>query len=187
MVAVEPLLHSELIAPGRKYGDRILLPGEIPLHPAVFNSDLVYTLEFVKQVYYAIPESVEKDVFEIEKALGTKTGIKVTEGISIADALDGLAFNMLDHRPNPLRKCVDIIYGQANIAMDVEDKAVRHLFDQHPMGRLKQESYAFSNDGGRLEHLVWYVHNIHDGRLPMDLYFRNFAILFNNLGLEQLA
>lgn len=34
---------------------------------------------------------------------------------------------------------------------------------------------------------MWHAHNIGNARLPMMLIFRNFAIMFNNLGLQELG
>jgi len=33
---------------------------------------------------------------------------------------------------------------------------------------------------------AWYIHNFLDNGLPLIHYFRNFAIMFNNLGLKEL-
>lgn len=55
----------------------------------------------------------------------------------------------------------------------------------HPLPREKAEHYARKEESNCLTAPGWYTHNIHDQGEGLFLYLRNFAIVFNNLGLER--
>ncbi|MDP2946615.1 MAG: hypothetical protein Q8N88_00735 [Nanoarchaeota archaeon] len=190
MHSVKLLQYSELISPSRSKG--ILLPAEIPLYPDVFKSNFAYTSDFVDQVAIAVQRELPRDISEIERILKRELHIVVSpEGI--AYDIPGsrvYEFDMFRHSANPDRKTVDVGCGSANIAMDArEDRLIVHAvheISRHPMSKDRLREYAFPHPGGEVQNIFWYIHNMSDGILPMQLYFRDFAIVFNNLGLERL-
>ncbi len=189
MTKIQPLTHSELLSE-RTYRPGILLPGEIPLHAAVFNSDFAYTPEFVEEVRKEVPKSIEEDVSEIEKKLGQDLGLKVTEtGIYIVNQNYECRFKDFSHRTDPEGKLVNVGIGHMSIAMDHKGgmKAVVGLdsFRHHPMDTDKLKQYSFEEKGNDRV-AVWRAHNIHDQVKSWQIYLRNFAIMFNNLGLRKM-
>lgn len=77
MTLVKPLTYSELVYPGRVMP--ILNPREIPVHPKVYGSSLVYKQEFIDEVKGAVPDSVRKDIEAIAQA-----GITSSYGVNDA-------------------------------------------------------------------------------------------------------
>jgi len=191
MHQAEPLQYAELVSSERRHKN-ILLPAEIPLHSDVFRSDFAYSPEFADQVAKAIPTELTRDISDIERILGRKLNLKITpEGIAYDSPHSMLyEFEMFHHRADPERKTIDVGCGAANIAMDArEDRRIVHdvsEFTKHPMGTERLSQYALSQEDGKAQNVFWYIHNISDGILPLQLYFRDFAIVFNNLGLERL-
>jgi len=189
---VEPLEHEELLAPKRSY-NRILLPEEIPLHPDVFNSEFAYTPEFIKEVMKNMPDSINRDGLEVQRILGLELGIIADEtGVRYKnpDLGDNVDYDTLRIVANPVKRSIVASYGSANIAIDFreEQRIVHRVYPpkRHPMTAERLREYAFSQEGEIVNNVFWYVHNIHDHRVPLEMFFRNFAILFNNLGLEKL-
>jgi len=189
MTEIQLLTHEELIAPTRRF-KRILLPDEIPLHPFIFKSDLVYSREFLDEVRRALPVSVSEDVTQIEKMLGKSPEIQVTEtGVAnkLPHALEYAFSDFSFHAKN--NRQVDVAYGSANIGMDAQEN--RRIFrevedlENHPMSLEKLKNYGIQDDD-KIKNIFWYVHNVHGYGMPAELIFRNFAILFNNLGLARL-
>jgi hypothetical protein len=149
-------------------------------------------MEFAREVMSALPESIERDVTSIEKMLGTDIKIKVTGTALHSDSEYAFAFDLGDVNfyANPERKSIDLDYGSANIAMyaDMSEAILRHIYpiQNHPMNQARIQEYAFSHEHGSIQNIMWYTHNIQDAAMPLRLIFRNFAIIFNNLGLQKL-
>ncbi len=194
---------ADLVAPLRQR-HKILLPNEIPLHPAVLQANFAFTREYVEEVCSALPEAIRRDVSEIERILGSPLAVEVTE-TTISEKFPGCRsgyeysfqgelegdFEYLV-RPHSL----DVSCGSANIGMDnqVGRMIVQELLPlrPHPMAKDKWQHYAVpaslkKGNGDNPQYVFWYIHNISDGILPLELYFRNFAMQFNNKGLERLG
>ena len=188
----EPLVYEELIALNRDWHRletrKILMPDEIPIHPYVFNSDFVYTPKFIEEVRKNLPESIEQDISEIERILGIDLGLKVTPtGICEKEHEYECGFRLFRSGVYPDREYLTLGIGATSIAMEKKQGNLRRSMKlpksqrRHPMNLDKLKQYS-SND--RIA--IWHTHNIHDGNMPWQLYLRNFAIVFNNLGLERL-
>lgn len=195
MSDIPPLEYRELIAPERRFG-RILLPNEIPIHSAVYDSNFAYTPEFLREVIKSLPDSMRQDLSEIERILGTATGLKIVDA-GLVDGNDEVLYSDILHTRDRLKKSVGVELGSANIDLNrivsrTLDIFVERAQMQHPMSLDKLRAYAFEPDevrygGVEVVHChTWYVHNYLDHGMPLAHYFRNFAIMFNNLGIKRL-
>ena len=180
---VSSLEYVELLKP---IGiDRILSSDHIPIHPSVYDSQFAFTQDYADRVRAEVPKSLRRDIQEIERMLG-KTGLRVTdtgiEGQHFALLYDARVFG------SESGKYVELAFGSSNIALDRREGQKRelHSYEKHPMSRERLEEYAFVMEDGRPRIHTWYVHNHLDHGLPLELYFRNFAIMFNNLGLGEI-
>lgn len=180
--------YSELIAPKRYV--KILSPNEIPVHPKVYESEFAYTQKFADEVKSSVPDSMKKDISEIERILGLKFGFDVTDcGLKNEDGI--ILYENIDVAADSKRKCVEVSYFSSNIAINNEVGFGRFLqYDASdfafPTGleKLKKFSLPCSFSEG-IKVPAWYVHNHLDHGNPLMLYFRNFAIMFNNLGIKR--
>jgi len=73
----EPLTYRELIAPYRKVSPPILTPSDIPVHPAIYDSDFAYTPDFVREVVSKVPESMREDYKTIMDVFGEEDARKI--------------------------------------------------------------------------------------------------------------
>lgn len=178
---VSPLAYAELLDPNGTVG--ILPPNQIPVHPAVYNFPLAFTEEYIYLVRDSLPESIRKDIEEINRVLGKYDGLRATNKALIYGTkelqYDQVLFRFVSGT------YVEAALGSSNIALDRREGQRRELqLEGHPMGRQRLEKYAFESQDGQPRIHTWYVHNYLDHGLPLKLYFRNFAIMFNNLGVE---
>ena len=178
-----PLEYLELLNP--KGVVRILSPNYIPIHHSVYDSFFAFTQEYVDRARAEVPKSLQNDIQEIERMLG-RTGLRVTdtgvEGKSFSLSYDGIVFVVEQE------KYIELAFGSSNIALDKREGQRRELQldNSHPMSRARLGEYAFDIEDGQPKIHTWYVHNHLDHGLPLELYFRNFAIMFNNLGIREL-
>ncbi len=204
----QPLSYRELIAPKRRYGPKVLTPEDIPIHPHVYNNPFSYTPEFTREVLGRIRESMIEDDRTIREVLGIETGFEIQNDCLIARSVereytrpDGtkrktttpehrLDYSFVHFSPNPGKLETGVSIGSANI--DIVPHLACHirlevsLTEAHPMSPERLEEYAYASDLNlRVPQIhAWYRHNLDDASATALHFFRNFAILFNNLGLE---
>lgn len=179
----EPLTYAELVNINT---GRILFPENIPVHPLVYQSDFAYSTDFVASVKAAIPASIKEDVDAIETALGIQLGISIEDGLPV-QGQDKMERYALTVKPDSTRRFVEVSYGAStNIAVDTRPGYLRRLepLASHPMSREKLQTYSLEQE--RIIIPSWYIHNLSDNGFKVALYLRNFAIVFNNLGLSKI-
>lgn len=76
--------------------------------------------------------------------------------------------------------------GSSNVDLSPADHlAVRIRFNEgHPISEERLREFAFEEDG-QWTVPSWYTHNL-DDLIGFDRWTRNFAIMFNNFGMEKL-
>lgn len=180
----DPLMYGELIAP--KGVPQILGPNQIPIAPQVYFSDFAYTQAFVNEVAGEAQSSVARDIAMIEQILKKKFNVTVTYD-GIEDGINNLDLAFVDHVADEEKKKIDVVHSSSNIALDGRlEKPNRELqlTSSYPMSAERLKQFSVTKEGLTIP--VWYVHNHLDNGLPLELYFRNFAIMFNNLGIKKL-
>ena len=182
---ISPLVYGELIRPAGCV--KILGPGEIPIHPRVYDSEFAFTREYLARIRESLVESMRKDLSVIERVINLgSTRYEITEhGIVHGVDLE-ISFADIIYYADPRKRAIGTDYGSSNI--DIMQHLERELnVDESPIPRPKLEEYAFDyeTDGHPRIH-VWYTHNYLDHGFPLELYFRSFAIMFNNLGIREL-
>lgn len=191
---IPPLEYGELLRINSV--SPILKPNEIPVHPMVYESSLVYTSQFAQRVAAAVPDSIKEDMAVIKRVLGHDLKLEVDqEGIQTAggrvSAFKHL-FASFDIMASPGRKTLDVAYGSANIAVGSAPEGCAPYriqpfsFDPHPMSAERLKIYGFDPEVSDSFLHVWYIHNLSTFGDPGLMYFRNFAIMFNNLGLQEI-
>jgi len=191
MTLPELLTSEELIAPDRIAG-KMLDVNEIPFCAAVYEADFPYTPEFVETVRRATPEAMRKDLAVLRQRLPGFPDIHITDE-GFGSGLWSISFDGIPHVANPEKRYVTVAYGSTNIAMDTRPEfwsridPDTHLYsDPHPMSPERLQQFSLPNPKGRLDIPTWYRHNLLDHGLGLQLYLRNFAMTFNNFGVEQL-
>jgi hypothetical protein len=199
ILPAEPLVHKELIRPSfpnhskkSKYEifeDRVLGPGMIPVHPLVIQADFAFTNDFVNEaVLPQVPENIQNDL----KIIGQEIGVSFpfSEGISYPS---GIRVFEKEHHFT-IEK-----FGSCALDYDAEKEpmwvVLWESFGKHseafsyltyPMDKDKFSEYAFLKRQETLVAYSWMSHNLHNN-MEFFLFCRNFAIVFNNLGLEWVA
>lgn len=186
------LNYKDLIMPKRFA--KIVEPNEIPVHPDVYLSPQVYTKEFVAKVAISVPGSIRQDVVAITRTLGVLLGMEVTsEGIVYANEKTRFEdFNIIVSSGDKGLAEVEVAYGPGNatnIALVREGFCKREFYpdDSHPMPKEKLKAYGHVPGDYDSKLPTWYIHNLSFAGFGGLLYFRNFAIMFNNLGLKELG
>ena len=189
------LLHAELIRPDLK---DFLTPREIPLHPRVYESDFAFTPEFVDQVLVTIPKSVEVDIREVERMTGERLPVEIKGQVvkqigedSWGDVLEEISE---DCYTDPNSKYL-WVGGDPNIVLHSDiSPHIGEPHRTHPMSKNKLRQYFVDPNkykdevGYRMEGTItWGQHNFLLGPISLQLVLRNFAIQFNNLGLQRLG
>lgn len=191
--ATAPFLsYEDFITPNRPAV--IVEPNEIPVHPDVYFSPLVYTREFVAKVAGSVPDSIRQDIAEIERILRVRLGMEVSEeGIIKANQKTSFGDFTIDISPGETGLPeVEVNYGQGNatnIAL-VREGYCQRVFSpdiDHPMSKEKFKAYGISSGDFDTKLPTWYIHNLSFAGLGGLLYFRNFVIMFNNLGLKKVG
>lgn len=192
MIEVKPLTYRELI--GQEYYWRNwLLPFDIPLHPLVYDSEFAYTEEFLDEVCTSLPESMRRDISEIEQVLGKSLNIVVEDKELISEDKT-LEVDLFMRRCISEGRIVSLTYSSTTIYIEPNEKRTlnKSQLKDHPMGLEKLEHYSSPSDEEDLYDeghpliVFWCDHNMDTAPEPARLYMRNFAIMFNNLGLERL-
>jgi len=166
---------------------RILRPMEIPVYPRLLGERFAYSTDFLKEVLEKVYGTIRDDVEVIENTLGVNLEIE-------------LALDHIRHKDKKfLFKELEIIsrrkLGETGISCAVgstssstgENVIEKFAYDDgHPLPKEKAEIYAFSNESWGIELGGWRTHNLTYQGFPFELIARNFAIEFNNLGLERI-
>ncbi|GEM_PF-3338667 len=184
------LIHSELLDPKSRY-EKILAPNRIPVHPQVFDSEFAYTQGFIDEVLHCVPDSIQDDIISIDKLFPSKTGLIFSErGVTTKGGTEYF-FTDFYHMAREER-AIDVSWGSSNIALDPNKDGKRggqrlemSLIEPHPTPIAKLSEYSLARDSLRIPR--WYIHNVGDSAFPVFLYFRNFAIVFNNHGLQTIG
>lgn len=186
-VASIELAYEELIAPNRLAG-KIIEPHEIPVHPTVYQAASVYTPEFAEQVTQSLFDSIRKDVATIERIMRTNLRLEVTDEAIVQDG-DELLFEDFTVRANPKAKFVEVCRVSSNIALDtrVGYQTKFRPSATHPMSIDKLRAYGFNPEQPDIRLPTWYIHNLSLAGFGGFLIYRNFAIMFNNLGLRKVG
>lgn len=185
---IEPLLYGELINPQGYV--QILGPNEIPVHPSVYASPLVYTPQFVKTVVAAVPDSIKRDIETIDRVIHSNYNFEIDEEGLNEGSSHKILFTDFTATCNPQRRQVEVEYVSSNIAGGSPPggyKPYRFSPRPHPIPMDKLIAYGFDPDDDESTIYTWYTHNILSFGNRVFMYFRNFAIMFNNLGLQELA
>ena len=177
--------YKDLIAPKRLV-EKVLLPGEIPIHPSVYDWSFAYTPEFIQEVRAAVPDSMTRDLSEIERILGAETGLEITKN-GLLHRGNRLLFSDISFNYDPNKKTLGVAYWDANIDIDKVnvpthiDVVVERAQEEHPMPLDKLRQYAFEQ--GELGYVgekgvrcySWYTHNILFHGLPLMHYCQKLA------------
>lgn len=198
--ATAPFLdYEDFIGPQRFV--KILEPNEIPVHTDVYLSPLVYTREFAAEVAKSVPDSIRQDVAEIERILGVRLGMEVTEeGVVCANRITQANETIyLRDFTTGVRSgktgFVEVTYKGTRYTSDTGIALAREGYCQrvfspdnsHPMSEEKLKAYGYKPGDYDSKLPTWYIHNLRFAGLGGLLYFRNFAIMFNNLGLKKVG
>lgn len=183
------LEQGELIRRERSfYTDPWLDPTEIPIHPLVYNSPLVFTPEFAREVMQALPEAILKDDVVLSRRFGHDPVLTAAErGINWKGKVFSLDRIRIFVQPDLF--WVELLNhaNAANVRLDKRLPLSPHLFSSldHPMPMSKQMIYR--PDQREPYMISWYRNNIANVGLVASLAFRNVAILVNNLGLQKVG
>ncbi|MBI2139390.1 hypothetical protein HYU14_00585 [Candidatus Woesearchaeota archaeon] len=185
------LTHGELLYRSGK--DAItptsLFTWQIPVHPKVYDSDFAYSARFLVEARLRVPESIRQDISAIEIILGKSLNISAGDdalGETDSEFPDELEYDQIRSTVDAGKKAIGLEIGGTNI--DLDPVALPRDFiptARHPMDIEKLRKYAFETMPALIIH-TWLFHNPLDYGLIGALYLRNFAIVFNNLGLERI-
>ena len=192
-----PLIKPEnLILKNRGDLASILEANFIPIHPQVYKSRFAYSKKFIYEVRKKVPEALKYDLSVIDPIL-KKYDVKLTmtdKSIMHMHEFDEVEFyndDMFSIEDNRFR------IGTAVTHMTLMKDRPKELYlgkidnnNSHPMLEegLSDElaKYNFSDEEGVLRVYTWGSHDLPCRGLPFLLYSRNFAIVFNNLGIDRL-
>jgi len=177
----------------------ILNPREIPVHPRVFESPQVYTQEFADHVWASVPDSIRADISVIQDKIRNALPVYVTDDGVMSRRGPHLdmpeIFNAFSVQANPKQRSVwvePLMSAEAiNLGLgpehhyrsDPRSPRVRSLFLAW-----KLKAYTAPETDDAEEGLInWHSHNVGMASLPLLLILRNFAIKFNNLGLQRVG
>lgn len=176
----------------------ILPPGQIPIHPKVYRSLELYTLEFADFVIAKVPESIRGDLAVIEAVVGKlpvsvdDTGIRWL-GRDYINEHD-VEFDSFWAETNSSGNVwlIDDDSVAINMGIDIQ-RADMQLIDlpypSHPMSRGKLKKYMVKpKDFDEARGIItWHTHNLSIGATGDLLFLRSFAIMWNNLGLQRIG
>ncbi|MFT4304356.1 MAG: hypothetical protein ACMXYG_07350 [Candidatus Woesearchaeota archaeon] len=180
---------------------KVLRPDHIPIHPKVYDSGFVYTPEFMNQVRTLVPDSLRLDISTIEEMLEEDLEIEVEETHMIQKKrpfkdrtkyrIDSLDYQQIRFLAEPDRRflCVQKVASLSLNPNGTPTKVPVNFYNQYEdllsKEKLKEYSFIFPSQNKEFVH-TWFIHSYNYGGIMMDLYLRNFAIAFNNLGLDKL-
>jgi hypothetical protein len=170
----EQLTYDELLNPNG-ICMKILSPRYIPIYPKVYESTFAYTPDFAKKILNSIDESVSLDIDNINKTLGTKIIYEKPDMKSL----------IIETYPDI--RSIDVQYGNSGIAAEPGSftEILLTKYDTWPQMNI-QRAKIFSMTNDKLKIPSWFIHNIDDHGIGIYLFYRSFAILSNNLGIEQI-
>ncbi len=176
------LQHSELIVPSLAYTgiERLLSAVSIPVHPYVLTGHDFYSEGFVAGVRSHVAEYIRQDLDAIQEVLGMNLSIAV--GKRMMRHKEGIfSFDDVLHEVGEDR--VRLACSDSSFELDFSGPAspLAVAVMLHPMGARLGE-YAYN---GKVH--FWQATNPESASLPVQLYYRNFAIAWNNVGMELLG
>lgn len=189
----------------------LLKPGTMPIHPDLFNKPEFYTERFVDKIFRSMPDSLGSDISAISKVLGVDLEIVEQDGTF---KILNQGVNVCSIGQNELKRSkfeTGYDYGSKHIGYDYSaSKLVAGVTDEgephytqivpyppeelseiarilYPLNRETINAYKYKDveNGRAAELIVWHTHNT--DYLSRLLIIRSFAVLFNNLGLEELG
>lgn len=168
----------------------ILEPKRIPVHPLIFKSPQLYTTEFAQKAFALVPESIRQDIMAIEDKVGEKIPVVLTsEGVyQTGEYKHEQFFNEFSVQANRSGEAVGIEPRISADAINTWINRLQPVFDFPLIPKALERAYEVDEDEFKHEGvIVWRAHNIGNASLPLMLVLRNFAIMFNNLGLQELG
>lgn len=190
----------------------LLKPGWMPIHPAIYNRSELYTERFVDKIFQSMPESLGSDIGAASGVLGVDLGIVENNG-AFNICYQGERVCSISKKElgrDKFEVNSDDRWGKAvgyerslsklESGVTTEDKPhYTHVFSYppeelsevnrrfYPLSREIIDAYKFKviDVSRAAELIVWHTHNT--DYLSRLLMIRSFAILFNNLGLEELG
>jgi hypothetical protein len=184
---VPRLVQAELLVAERKT-NKILPPKEIPLHPTVYGFEPAFKLGFLERVRQATPEAVIQDLEAIKGVLGFSLGIELS-GNELREGQNEIDLDRVRIIPSLRRNFFSVNYGSTNMSLgDMEGFEPRRLqpASDHPLSQEKLKAYAIDPDDPLLTAYRWDTNNLFDHGVALTSYMRNFAILFNNMALDEI-
>lgn len=190
----------------------LLKPGWMPIHPAIYNRSELYTERFVDKIYQSIPESLNADISAASRVLEVDLGVVENNGAfnicyqgkkvcSISEeelGRDKFAVNSDDRWGKEVGYERSLSKLESGVTTEGKPhytyifsyppekmSAIDRRF--YPLSRETIDAYKFKviDPDRTAELIVWHTHNT--DYLSRLLMIRSFAILFNNLGLEELG
>ncbi len=193
-----PLLeYGDLVYLG-ECGPSILKPSQIPVHPSVFKAPEFYTTDFAQKVFSLVPDSIRQDIAVIQAKTGQELPVVLTpDGISDKESW-GREELFKDFNAFARFEGIQVTIEPPNTAGGTNTylRRTEQCCDYYPAipeELARKYEYKFgdakSEIGSRtpMALIVWNVHNLNCAPLPVQLTLRNFAIMFNNLGLQELG
>ncbi len=163
-------------------------PRYIPVHPKVIAYDRAFSQPFIDSVRDYIPASMQEDLNAFRDRFKFSLDVLITEqGMRYSHQhilFDSIGWHAKDGNS------IDVAYGSSNIALvktgrlSVPNPTLSlDVSNAIPSDVLRE--YELERDGIKGHH-TWYQHNALDNGIGLFLYFRNFAVTFNNMALEQI-
>lgn len=194
------LTHSDLVTT-KRFSGPFIEPKEIPVHPLVYDCPAVYTHDFVDRVRTTIPNSIKDDIEAIRGKIGDEIWDRLVGDKPLplvqnsTPDRDIMFLGRFSFEVNPQRQVWINAPGEAvNLALDRTRPDIRIIFlpFDYPTPKRKLKRYTvnpekYPNDYDNKGIIGWYAHNFSMASLSTKLYLRNFAIQFNNLGLQEVA
>jgi len=171
------------------FGDPWLDPTQIPIHPAVLDSDFLFTAEFGVKVMESLQEAIIEDDRVLTERFGGERALALNDrGIIFNGEVVELG-KLIGISVQPNLFWVDITNhaNAANVRIDIRNGKVPNLFSNpnHPMPLVKQ--IAYREDVEEPYMYTWLRNNIANLDLVGSLALRNVAIQVNNLGLQRIG
>ncbi len=165
-----------------------LEPTEIPIHPAVMDSDFLFTPEFAKTVMESLPEAILEDERVMGEVFGKGPFAALYRDESYRENIANVA-NKIRISVESNLFWVDVINhpNAANIRIDARNGKQASLFSNpnHPMPMVKQLAYRKNVEEPYM--YTWLRNNTANVSLVEALGLRNVAIQVNNLGLQRVG
>ena len=165
---------------------RILRPENIPAHPFVLHSDFYKSGAFIDNIFSAVLPLVMRDIETIEKTLG--------ESIDIAVRNDGIYGNQHRVLYTDIERRIDSNGIELGGAFSLIKPGLKCISIDCVVPWYITETYAVppefkkgTETDSRPQLYTWHCGGMRDYGLPWQLFARNYAIAFNNIGLDRLG